>query len=203
MTNNEEEIWKSHPDIVGIEVSSLGNVRTLDRVISSEKYTRFIKGQVLKQYNRNDGYLCVSIKVDGKWTFKKVHRLVAQTFLPNPNSFPMINHKDCNRKNNNVSNIEWCDNSYNMQYREKFGKATGIPVFAIKLKTLEVSRYPSQIEASRKLGVSQGNINDVIKGIYKQISGYWFVNADEHALDIVKQNLHDIGKTGLNIKLRV
>lgn len=199
----EKEIWKSHPDIVGIEVSTFGMVRTLDRLESSEERTQFTKGHVLKQYNRSDGYLCVSIKVDGKWTFKKVHRLVAQTFLPNPNSFPMINHKDCNRKNNNVSNIEWCDNSYNMQYREKFGKATGIPVFAIKLKTLEVSRYPSQIEASRKLGVSQGNINAVIKGIYKQISGYWFVNADEHDLDIVKHNLHDIGKTGLNIKLRV
>lgn len=199
MNENEIEIWKSHPYIVGVEVSTFGNVRTLDKVVSSEKYTRFIKGRILKQYDNGRGYLQVSIKVDGKWAFKKVHRLVAQTFIPNHNGFPMVNHKDCNRKNNNVSNIEWCDNCYNMKYREKFGKATRIPVFAINLKTLEVSRYPSQIEASQTIGVSQGNISNVIKGIYKQISGYWFVNDDGNSVDVVKSKLHDIGKTGLKI----
>lgn len=199
MIKNESEIWKSHPEIVGVEVSTLGNVRTLDRLVSSEKYTRFMKGRVLKKYGTSKGYLCVSIKIDGKWTMKKVHRLVAQTFLPNPNGLPMVNHKDCNRKNNNVSNIEWCDNSYNMKYREKFGEATRIPVFVIKLKTLEVSRYPSQIEASRKLEVSQGNISKVIKGKQKQAGGFWFVNDDGHAVDVVKSKFHDIGGTGLKI----
>lgn len=83
---NQLEIWKSHPDIAGIEVSTLGKVRTLDRVVSSEKRTRFQKGRVLKQYDNAHGYLNVRIPIDGKWTTKLVHRLVAQTFIPNPDN---------------------------------------------------------------------------------------------------------------------
>lgn len=203
MINNEEEIWKSHPDIVGIEVSTMGNVRTLDRVVSSEKYTRFVKGHVLKQRGNNYGYLLVNIPIAGKWTTKSVHRLVAQTFIANQDNLPEVNHRDCDRTNNNVSNLEWCTGSYNCQYREKFGEALSHPVFAINLTTLEVYRFRSQGEASRVLGVYKTNITKVIKGKQKQTGGLWFVNADEHVLDIVNQNLHDIGKTGLNIKLRV
>jgi len=199
MIKNEEEIWRAHPDIVGIEVSTFSKVRTLDRVVSSEKRTQFIKGRVLKQSYNSCGYLQVNIKVNGKWTIKKVHRLVAQTFIENTDNLPDVNHKDCDRKNNNVDNLEWCTASYNNQYREKFGEAQGIPVFAIKLKTLEVSRYPSQMEAIRELGVSRGNIYSVIKGSRNQAGGFWFVNDDGHAVDIVKSKLHDIGGTGLKI----
>jgi len=198
--NNSVESWKSHPDIVGIEVSSFGRVRTLDKVTSSEKYTRFIKGHVLKQYDDGRGYLQVCIPFGGKWARKKVHRLVAQTFIANPNSLPMVNHKDCNRKNNNVDNLEFCDGSYNQQYRQEYGASQRQPVFAVNLKTLEVSSFQSQAEASRALGVSQGNINGVIKGSRKHTHSFWFVNDDGHAVDIVKSKLHDIGKTGLNIK---
>ena len=192
----ETEIWKKHPEIPGIEVSTFGNVRTLDRVISSEKYTRFIKGRVLKQYNSSKGYLRVSIKVDWKWTMKLVHRLVAQTFIPNPNNLPQINHKDNDRTNNNVSNLEWCTAKYNSQYREKYGlsntESLGHPVFAINLNTLEVSSYPSQSEASRELGVFRGNINKVTRGKLKQTGGFWFVNDDNEAADAIKNKLHNI-----------
>lgn len=75
-------------------------------------------------------------------------------------------------------------------------------IFAINLTTLEVSRFKSQAEAGRVLGIYQGNISNVIKGKQKQTNGYWFVNDDGNAVDIVKQNLHDVGKTGLKIKHR-
>ena len=199
----ETEIWKAHPDIPAIEVSSLGRVRTLDRVVSSKgNGTRFQKGQVLKQFIINNGYLLVNIPINGKWASKLVHRLVAQTFIKNPDNLPEINHKDSDRTNNNVSNLEWCSHSYNIQYREKFGEALGHPVFAVNLTTLEVSRFLSQREAERTLGVSQGNVSDVIKGELEQTDGYWFVNDDGHAVDVVKSKLHDIGKTGLKIKCR-
>lgn len=199
----ENEVWKSLPGVPGIEVSTLGNVRTLDRVVSSEKYTRFIKGHVLKQRGNNYGYMLVNIPIAGKWTTKSVHRLIAKTFIPNQDNLPEVNHRDCDRTNNNVSNLEWCTGSYNCQYREKFGEALSRPVFAINLTTLEVSRFRSQGEASRVIGVYKTNISKVIKGRLKQTGGFWFVNDDGNAVDIVKQNLHDIGKTGLNIKLRV
>ena len=190
MIKSESEIWKSHPDFEKIEVSSFGRVRS----VKGHYYTGFID---------KDGYTIVGFRMNGKRVSKKVHRLVAQTFLPNPNNFPQINHLDCNRKNNNVDNLEWCDGSYNQQYREKYGlsntEALGHSMFAINLKTLEVSRFRSQNEAGRVLGVSQGNINMVINGKRNYAGGFWFVNDDGHAVDVVKSKLHDIGGTGLKI----
>lgn len=191
---NQVEIWKSHPYIDKIEVSSFGRVRS-------------VKGHYYKNWRSRGGYFYVSFSIDGKITSKSVHRLVAQTFIDNPDNLPQVNHKDCDRTNNNVENLEWCTASYNSEYREKFGmpniETLGKPVLAISLDTHEVSRYQSQVEASRMLGVSQGNISSVIKGKLKHTGGFWFVRDDGHAVDIVKQNFHDIGKTGLKIKLRV
>jgi len=189
---SKTEIWKSHPDIVGIEVSNLGRVRTLDRVVSSEKRTRFQKGRVLKQNENNSGYMRVHIRIDGKQDIKLVHRLVAQTFIPNPDSIPEINHKDSNRTNNSADNLEWCTHQENIAYREEFGKASGRPVFAVNLATLEVSRYPSQMGAGRSLGVFYQSISKVIKGRLKQTGGYWFTNADEKADDVIKHKLEEV-----------
>ena len=192
MINSESEIWKSHPDIEGMEVSTLGNVRTLDKLGSRENRTYSKKGHVLKQSHNGCGYLQVSIQIDGKQNKKSVHRLVAQTFLPNPNCLPMVNHRDCDRTNNNVSNLEWCTTSYNNQYREKYGESQGHPVFAINLTTLKVSRFKTQHQASRTLGINQGNINMVIKGKRNQVGGFWFTNDDSDAADTIKQKLYEI-----------
>ena len=190
------EIWKLHPEYTGIEVSTFGRVRSLDRVTSSEKYTRFVKGRVLKQYNNTNGYLQVKIPIAGKWTTKSVHRLVAQTYIPNPDELPQVNHLDCNRKNNNVENLEFCDNSYNQKYREKYGisntELLSKPVFAINLTTLEVLHFSSQTEASRELRVFNSNVNKVIKGRFKQTGGFWFTNADDNADDAIKHKLNDL-----------
>lgn len=187
---NKTEIWKVHPDIDKIEVSSFGRVRS-------------VKGHYYKIHPSDHGYLQVHLRINGKSFQKSVHRLVAQAFISNPNNLPQVNHKDCDRTNNNVSNLEWCNVSYNRQYREKYGisatESLGHPIFAINLKTHEVSQFRSQAEASRTLRFSQGNINGVIIGKTKQSHGFWFVNADDKAVDIVKQKLHDIGGIGLKI----
>ena len=195
--DNQAEVWRRHPDIEKIEVSTFGRVRTLDRMTSNGRGSYLVKGHVLKQCNDKDGYLVVYVPVDKKWTNKRVHRLVAQTFIPNPNGLPMINHKDCDRANNEVSNLEWCDNSYNVQYREKFGDAQGHPLFAIKLDTLEVLNFRSQNEASRVLGAKNQNVSRVIKGSLNQTHGFWFVNDDDKAVDLTNQKLQYIDKTRL------
>jgi len=174
--NSTVELWKKHPDYTEIEVSSFGRVRSA-------------KGHYYKISSTNSGYLQVGISASVKNVSKLVHRLVAQTFIPNPNNLPQVNHKDGDLTNNNVSNIEWCTRSYNIK-----------PVFAINLTTLEVLWFQSQHEAGRVLGVKQGSISSVIGGKTKQTCGYWFMNADEEAVDIVKSKLHDIGKTGLKVK---
>jgi len=204
MVNSEEEIWRAHPEYTEVEVSTLGRVRTLDRLVSCRgNGTRLVKGRILKQYNDKGGYLQAQVKVDGKWIMKRVNRLVAQTFLPNPENLPMVNHKDCKIKNNNVENLEWCTASYNARYREKYGvsrmEAAGHRLFAINLATLGVSQFPSQTEAGRSLGVLQTSITAVIKGRRNQAGGFWFVNNDGHTVDVVKSKLHDIGGTRLKI----
>lgn len=192
----ESEIWKALPGVTGVEVSTFGNVRTLDRVTSGEKRTRFTKGRILKQFKDAKNYLKTNIPISGKWITKRVHRLVAQTFIPNPNNLPQVNHKNCNRADNRVSNLEWCSNSYNQKYRNKFGisqaEKTGHPLFAVNLATNEVLHFRSQGEASRELELFQQNINKVIKGKYKQTGGFWFVNDDENVIDAIKQKLYEI-----------
>jgi len=191
---NKAEIWKAHPEYAGIEVSTLGRVRTLDKMVWNGRVTYFKKGRVLKQHDNGKGYLQVSVSIDGKRVTKKVHRLVAQTFTKNTNNLPQVNHKDCDRTNNAVSNLEWCTAKYNSQYRDKYGlsntESLGHPVFAINLNTLEVSSYPSQSEASRALRVFQPNINNVIKGKAKHAGGYWFREDDEWQRSNAKRNNH-------------
>ena len=201
---NQVEIWKAHPDIAGIEVSSFGRVRTLDKMVWNGSGTWLMKGRILKQQDNSNGYLTVCFSVNGKFINRLVHRLVAQAFISNPDNLPQVNHKDCNTRNNGVENLEWCTPKYNSQYREKYGvsrmEVAGKSVFAINLSTLEVTHFQSQDEAGQALGVFRQNISNVIKGKRKQTGGFWFVNDDGHAVDVVKSKLHDIGGVGLKIK---
>ena len=194
MAKSESEFWRAHPDFEKLEVSTFGRVRTLDKMVSSEKGTYFKKGRILKQHEDIGGYLKIGFGVNGKCVNKFVHRLVAQAFIPNQNDLPQINHKDSDRTNNNVSNLEWCTASYNQKYREKYGisntESQGHPVFAVNLATLEVSQFRSQGEASRTLGINLGNINSVIKGKRKQAGNYCFVNDDGHAVIKFKDDKH-------------
>jgi len=200
---NQVEIWKALPEYAGIEVSTLGRVRTLDKMVRNGRGTRFMKGRILKPASDKDGYLMVQVKVNDKFISKKVHRLVAQAFIPNYDNLPEVNHKNCVRDDNRAINLEWCSHLYNVRYRQKYGvsqmEAAGHPLFAINLATLEVSHFRAQTEAGRALGVYHQNISKVIKGKYQQANGYWFVRDDGHAVDVVKSKLHDVGKTGLKI----
>lgn len=98
-----EEIWK---DIEGYEgkyqVSNTGEVKSLN-------YRGSGKTKLLRQTADKDGYKCVIFCKNGKVKGYKVHRLVAIAFIPNPNSLPIINHKDEDKTNNCVDNLEWCD----------------------------------------------------------------------------------------------
>lgn len=203
MIKIEGEIWKTCPEFPFIDGSTFGRVRTRDREVFNGKGTQFVKGRVLKQCDNGRGYLQVGFGANGKRVHRLIHRIIAETFLPNPDNLPEINHKDNNPANNNVSNLEWCTHEYNMQYKEKYGisaeEATGRPVFAVNLNTLKVLRFESRLEASRELGVNNSGIGKVVKGRYKYTGGYWFTDDDGHAVDIVKKKLHDIGGTGLKL----
>jgi hypothetical protein len=117
-----EEQWKDIKGYEGLyEVSNLGNVRSLDRVIKSKHNgTMLRKGQILTPfYEEKKGYYQVSLSKDGKNKKHRVHRLVASAFLDNPHSYTDVNHKDEVKTNNNVDNLEWCTRKYNNNYGTK------------------------------------------------------------------------------------
>ena len=114
-----QEVWKDIPNFKNLyQASSLGNIKSLERYVNSGiknnvKVRR--KEQILKQYNKN-GYLQVSLSKNHKRYYFNVHKLVALTFISNPNNLPQINHKDENPLNNCVDNLEWCTAKYNCNY---------------------------------------------------------------------------------------
>lgn len=188
MTNtNEQEVWKICPEYPWIEASNLGRVRTRDRYVSNGKNSkRLVKGHVLKQWLSNSGYMYVQFGVDGKLFHLFVHRIVAITFIPNPDDLPEVNHIDNDPTNNRLKNLEWCTSSYNRQYVEKYGKALGRPVIAVNLETCEVLWFESQSEAARQLGINGSHITDVVRGKLNKTHGFWFCNADENAVENVR-----------------
>lgn len=123
----EEEIWKDIKQYEGIyQVSTLGNVRSLSRDIvqqhfSDNKYCRRIKYRIVKPAKNKHGYKTVSLCFNGNKKTRNIHRLVAETFIANPNDYPCINHIDGNKENNNVNNLEWCTYKYNTSEAIRLG----------------------------------------------------------------------------------
>lgn len=103
-----KEVWKDIDNYEGIyQVSNLGNVKTLSRQIWNGKGFRTQCERILKQSDNEWGYNIVTLTKDSKRKPYKVHRLVAQAFIPNPENKEQVNHIDGNKKNNNVQNLEW------------------------------------------------------------------------------------------------
>ena len=116
-----EEIWKDIKKYEGLyQVSNLGRVKSLERIRKNGKNNFYLKKErLLKQATQNIGYKFVVLYKDNGKKGYRVHRLVAETFIPNPNNYNCINHKDECRTNNKVDNLEWCTISYNNSYGTK------------------------------------------------------------------------------------
>ena len=121
------EIWK---DICGFEgfyqVSNKGNVRSLPHTVTQKSkgggtHTQSKPGRLLKQNLNTKGYMRVLLHANGVRKHPLVHRLVAEAFLPNPENKPQVNHKDGVKTNNEASNLEWVDNSYNQKHARTLG----------------------------------------------------------------------------------
>jgi mRNA-degrading endonuclease HigB of HigAB toxin-antitoxin module len=117
------EIWKDAKGFEGYyEVSNLGRVkRKKGKTIYKDGRVAYFSQTILKQSVNKKGYKTVYLSVNSKKYTKTVHRLVAETFIKNPLNKKTVNHKDLNKENNTVENLEWLTNKENMQHAFKNG----------------------------------------------------------------------------------
>ena len=167
-----KEVFKDIEGYEGLyQVSNLGNVKALGNGGSNSK-EKFLKPQKDK-----GGYLKVNLCKEGKVKMCKIHRLVAQAFIPNPKNLPQVNHKDEDKQNNAASNLEWCTHFYNINYGTRNQRAavicTNNPKRSKQVLCLETGIiYPSTHQVERQLGFAQGNISSACNGRYKQAYGF-------------------------------
>lgn len=170
------EIWK---DIKGYErlyqVSNLGKIKSLKRN----------KEKLLKHGINNKGYQVVNLYKNNKGITKKVHRLVAEAFIPNPNNYPIVNHIDENKQNNNIFNLEWCTNEYNLNYgnakehRIIASKSKMIPIIQLDMNNNIIAKYDSIREASRKTNINRWDISNCLKRKQKSTKKFIWRYANE------------------------
>ena len=179
---------EEYREIKGFEdyqVSNYGNIKSL------------ITNRILRPSKTNN-YYKVTLCKNGEIYFKRVNRLVAETFIPNPDNLPCVNHKDENKFNNHVDNLEWCDYQYNNNYGTKkeriSAKMKGVPKSEEhRRKTIEanskavvaidddgniVHEFASTQEAERN-GFSSGNISACCRGLRRTHGGFrWYFKED-------------------------
>lgn len=174
-----EEIWRDIKNWEGrYQVSNLGRIKSLER----EEYFFSKNGKKvivkiperLLRFGRWTGYNTVELKHRGvKRTRKMVHRLVCESFLPNPENKPQVNHIDGDKTNNHLSNLEWCTRKENCQHRNR---VLGVePPNKGKVKCVETGVvYKNGEEASRQTGICYCSINKVANNKPKYITAGGF-----------------------------
>lgn len=175
-----KEIWKDIKDYEGLyQVSNLGNVKSLDRYVNYKiKDTkRKLLGKSKKLSLNEKGYLKVTLHKNCKGKTREVQRLVAETFIPNPENKPQVNHIDGNKTNNYVTNLEWVTESENMVHAFNILERGLREVKQYDLKGNYISTYKSVKEAGEKNNIARCGISNVLHGKRNKAGGYlWKTN---------------------------
>lgn len=171
-------------DVLTKEISGFKNY-TID--IEGNVYSLLSK-KYLNPWLDSSGYLQVELRDDcGNRKIKKLHRLVAETFIPNPENLPEVNHKDENKQNPCMNNLEWCTSKYNSNYgtrKERLGNSIRKSKVKRRKSIIQYDlngnlvREYDTIERVKDYGFNQPNVIAVLKGRRKQTGGYIFKYKD-------------------------
>ena len=169
------EVWK---DIVNYEgfyqVSNLGRVRSLDRY---DNRGIFHESQIIKPKQHPCGYYGIGLWKEGKQSQFLIHRLVAQAFIPNENDLPDINHRNEDKTDNRVANLEWCDHIYNMRFGTRGErcrkKADCHAVVQMDMEGNVIAEFEAIKVAARVVGINNAEtITKCCKGARPSAGGY-------------------------------
>ncbi len=166
------EEWKDIKGYEGLyQVSNWGNVRSVFRYVKSGNGYRKVRERILKTYlaGLERDYHYINLHKNNKKEPFSVHRLVAEAFIPNSDNLPQVNHKDEDKTNNKVENLEWCTSQYNNTYNDRHLKCankvkesntirSGKPINQYDKDGILIATYPSAWEASRKTGFTKQGI---------------------------------------------
>lgn len=159
--------WRDIPNFPHYKINKSGQIKRIDAIIKDSNGLEFFRrGRILNNRKHKNGYIQVDMCENGISHTKFVHVLLATVFIPNPNNLPLVNHIDENPSNNDLSNLEWCDYSYNAKHsinkirkgHEKEQKA----VYRIDVNTNEEVRYNGIREAARENKIYHSNIRYAI-----------------------------------------
>lgn len=176
-------MWKDIKNFEGLyQVNDHGDIKSIERTKTNNAGTQRIEERILKQRRDKDGYLAVCLSKEGKHYGRRVNRLVAEAFIPNPECLPVVNHKDENKQNNEADNLEWCTVRYNTCYGDglrKMAAKQGRPVIQV-LNGNIIGEYYSTGNASKETGIPQGNIYKARAGERRIAGGYEWRFKDEY-----------------------
>lgn len=172
MENNIKEIWKPVKGYENLyEVSNIGNVKSLDRIIKDKNgIIKIIKGKNHKLYTTKSGYVSTSLYKNSEQKVYRVHRLVAEAFIPNPNNLPQINHIDENKENNCAENLEWCTGSENCKRKSIKGERK---VLQYDKNGNFIKEWDSIKEASENLNIKYSTLQSAITNNHFCFGYFW------------------------------
>lgn len=181
----ENEVWKDIPGYPDYQISNMGRVKSLQHTVFHSPSRKFPNGRyvtykerILVPAKEGGGYYFVVLYKNKVKRSLRIHRLVAQMFLNNPNRYEQVNHKDEDKLNNCVSNLEWCTAKYNINYGSgKYRKTLNrrIPVLQYDLNGNFIKEHESATSAAYSLNLKQfyaRDILDVCKGKKKTVKKF-------------------------------
>lgn len=134
------------------------------------------KGEKMRPQVNADGYLVINLRSEKKEYHRRINRLVAETYIPNPDNLPVVNHKDHDRQNNHISNLEWCTVEYNTKesvrlFPERWKSQAVVDASTVEIICRMIQDYKRNKEISEKLNVGIDLIKHIRAGrSWKEIS---------------------------------